>query len=59
MGWCLMGDCWVGQEEGLGHPVFLFHYQILDYLLVNTDSNAFINLLASQCYVVPSFANSW
>lgn len=42
-----MDDCWVGQEEGLGHCVFLFHFQILECLLANNDSNTFINLLVS------------
>lgn len=50
-----MYDCWVGQEEGLGHPIFLFHFQTLKYLLVSTDSNTFTNLLVSQRCKVPSF----
>lgn len=38
-GWCLMDDCWVGKEEGLGNPVFLFHFQILECLLANDGNN--------------------
>ena len=42
-----MDDCWVEQEEGLGHPVFQFHFQILERLSANDDNNTSINLVVS------------
>lgn len=47
VGWCLVDDCWVEQEKGLGHPVFWFHFQIPECLSTNDDNNTFINLVAS------------